>query len=57
MPLGPSGRRNEPLNVIGMAAALALAAILGAAAGVVWHASGLGGEEEQAPAAGADAAD
>ena len=46
MPLGPSGRRNEPLNVIGMALALALAAALGATAGVVWHASGLGGEEE-----------
>ena len=49
MPLGPSGRRNEPLNVFWMAAALALAAILGAAAGVVWHASGLADDEEAAP--------
>ena len=31
MPLGPSGRRNEPLNVIAMALALAFAAFLGAA--------------------------
>lgn len=46
MPLGPSGRRNEPLNVIAMALALAFAAFLGAAAGLIWHASGFGGEEE-----------
>jgi hypothetical protein len=29
-----------------MALALVLAAFLGGAAGLVWHASGLGGEEE-----------
>jgi hypothetical protein len=46
MALGPSGRRNEPLNVIGMALALVLAAFLGAALGLIWHASGLGGDEE-----------
>jgi hypothetical protein len=51
MPLGPSSRRNEPLNVIAMALALLLAAFLGAALGLIWHASGFGGEEE--PAAGA----
>jgi len=48
MPLGPPGRRNEPLNVIGMAVALVIAAIVGAAAGLIWHASGFGSEEEQA---------
>lgn len=53
MPLGPSGRRNEPLNVIAMALALVLAAFLGAAAGLIWHGSGFGGEE--APASGAQA--
>jgi hypothetical protein len=53
MPLGPSGRRNEPLHVIAMALALVLAAFLGAAAGLIWHSSGFGGEEE--PAAGAQA--
>ena len=54
MALGPSGRRNEPLNVIGMALALVLAAFVGAALGLIWHASGLGGEEEPAAEAGAD---
>lgn len=42
MGLGPSGRRNDPLNVIAMALALVLAAFLGAALGLLWHASGLG---------------
>jgi hypothetical protein len=46
MALGPSGRRKEPLNVIGMALALVLAAFLGAALGLVWHA--LGGDEAPA---------
>ena len=45
MPLGPPGRRNEPLNVIAMALALAFAAFLGAALGLLWHASGFGEEE------------
>lgn len=45
MALGPSGRRNEPLNVLAMAGALVLAAFLGAALGLIWHASGFGGEE------------
>ena len=48
MPLGPPGRRNEPLNVIAMALALAFAAFLGAALGLLWHASGLGSEEPPA---------
>ena len=45
MALGPSGRRKEPLNVLWMAGALALAAFLGAALGLLWHASGLGDDE------------
>lgn len=40
MPLGPPGRRSDPLNVIAMALALVFAAFLGAALGLVWHASG-----------------
>jgi hypothetical protein len=51
MALGPSGRRNEPLNVVWMAGALALAAFLGAALGLVWHASGFGDDEEPAATA------
>ena len=46
MPLGPSGRRPEPLNVIWMAGALVLAAFIGAALGLIWHASGLGSDDE-----------
>ena len=53
MGLGPSGRRQEPLNVIAMAVALVLAAFLGGAAGLLWHASGLG-EGETAEAEGED---
>jgi hypothetical protein len=54
MPLGPSGRRNEPLYVIPMALALILAAFLGGALGLVWHAAGFGGPaEESAPRAAA----
>jgi len=45
---GPSGRRNEPLNVIAMAAALVLAAVTGAALGLAWHALYEGEEEEPA---------
>ena len=51
MSLGPSGRRKEPLNVLAMALALVLAAALGGAAGLIWHALGFGSEasgEEQA---------
>ena len=50
MPLGPSGRRNEPLNVFWMALALVGAATVGAVAGLIWHASGFGGDEEAAVA-------
>ena len=49
MPLGPSERRNEPLNVIAMALALAFAAFVGAALGLAWHALGWG--EDDVPAA------
>lgn len=51
MPLGSSGRRNEPLHVIPMALALVLAAFLGAALGLVWQSAGFGDEEEAAAAA------
>lgn len=37
MPLGPSSRPQEPLHVFWMALALALAAFLGGALGLVWH--------------------
>ena len=46
MTLGPSGRRDEPLYVVRMALALALAAALGGAAGVIWQWVGFGGEDE-----------
>ena len=46
MGLGPSGKRNDTLNVIAMALALVLAAFLGAALGLLWHASGLGADDE-----------
>lgn len=55
MQLGPPGKRSEPLNVIPMALALVLAAFLGAALGLIWHAAGFGAAEEQAPTAGEDA--
>ena len=45
MTLGPPGKRDEPLKVFWMALALALAAALGGAAGLVWHAAGFGEEE------------
>lgn len=38
MAIGPPGRRPDPLNVIPMALALVLAAILGAALGLLWQA-------------------
>lgn len=47
MPLGPSNRRDEPLYVVPMAFALALAAMLGGAAGVIWQWVGFGGGEEE----------
>ena len=46
MPLGSSGRRNEPLYVVSMALALVLAAILGAALGLVWQSVGFGGNDQ-----------
>lgn len=50
MPLGSPPRRAEPLHVLPMALLLVLAAFLGGALGLVWHASGLG--EDDPPAAG-----
>ncbi|MBO9518362.1 MAG: hypothetical protein J7493_09870 [Porphyrobacter sp.] len=49
MTTGPSGKRKEPLYVIPMALALILAAIFGAAFGLIWHATGFGAKP--APAA------
>lgn len=49
MAIGPSGRPHEPLYVVPMALALVLAAFAGGALGLVWHASGLGGEEAPPP--------
>lgn len=37
MPIGPPSRPQEPLNVFGMALALALAAFAGGALGLLWH--------------------
>ena len=54
MALGPSGRRNEPLNVFAMAGALVLAAFLGGALGLLWHWSGLGEDEVEVVGAPAD---
>ena len=42
MAIGPSGRKPEPINVIPMAMALALAAFVGAALGLLWQAWGGG---------------
>jgi len=47
MPLGSSGRHNEPLHVVPMALALALAAFAGAAIGLVWQSAGFGSEEQR----------
>lgn len=55
MALGSPGKPNEPLGVLWMALALVAAAVVGAAAGLLWNASGLGGEE--APAEAGAAAD
>ena len=37
MAIGPPGRPREPLHVIPMALALALAAFAGGALGLIWH--------------------
>jgi uncharacterized protein involved in exopolysaccharide biosynthesis len=54
MTLGPPGRRDEPLHVFWMALALVLAAFVGGAAGLVWHALDKG--DEEAGESGAEAA-
>jgi hypothetical protein len=53
MALGSPGRPSEPLGVIIMALALVFAAVLGAAAGLLWHASGLGEDEAETADEGA----
>ena len=47
MALGPSGRGNEPLHVVAMALALTLAALLGGALGLLWHAVNSDDEVEE----------
>ncbi len=56
MPLGHSRPRQQPLHVFWMALALAFAAFFGAAAGLLWHASGIG-KENPAEEAAAEEAD
>lgn len=46
MPLGPSGRKPEPLHVFWMALALVVASALGGALGLIWQAATFGGESE-----------
>ena len=48
MALGLPPRRKEPLYVLPMALALALAAFLGGALGLIWHAAGFSDDEQQA---------
>jgi hypothetical protein len=38
MAIGPPGRKPDPIHLIPMAIALVLAAFLGAALGLLWHA-------------------
>jgi len=52
MSLGTPGRHNDPLHVGAMALALVLAAVLGAALGLIWQSAGFGGAEESEAAAG-----
>ena len=49
MSLTPSGRPREPLHVIAMALALAVAAFAGGALGLLWHK--VAGEEKPAESA------
>lgn len=37
MPIGPSSRPRDPIHVIPMALALAVAAFAGGALGILWH--------------------
>jgi cbb3-type cytochrome oxidase subunit 3 len=55
MPLGSPGRAQEPIHVVPMALALALAAFAGGALGLVWHV--LSEDEKAAPAAAEAPAD
>ena len=54
MALGLPPRRKEPLYVVPMALALVLAAFLGGALGLVWHATGFSDDEGQAAEAAPD---
>ncbi|GEM_PF-2446555 len=45
--LGVPERQGEPLYVAAMAIALALAAFVGAASGLIWQSAGFGSEEER----------
>ena len=48
MPIGPSSRPRDPIHVIPMAFALALAALAGGVLGIAWHK--LAGDDQPAEA-------
>lgn len=50
MPIGPSSRPRDPLHVIPMALALALAALAGGVLGIAWHK--LAGDDKPAETTG-----
>jgi len=52
VPIGPSTRPRDPLHVIPMALALALAAFAGGAVGIVWHKVFGGGDKPTETTAG-----
>jgi hypothetical protein len=51
MPIGPPGRSRDPIHVIPMALALALAAFAGGALGILWHKIAGGGKPAETTAA------
>lgn len=57
MPLSSPGRAQEPLHVVPMALALALAAFAGGALGLVWHVLSDNGKAAPAADGQADAAE
>ena len=50
MPIGPSSRPRDPIHVIPMALALALAALAGGVLGIAWHK--LAGDDKPVDATG-----
>jgi len=51
LPIGPPTRPRDPIHVIPMALALALAALAGGVLGIVWHK--IAGDDKPAETAGA----